>query len=184
MRIISEIIKRIKIKWFSRTYEKKLEYLRDLGVKVGEKTRISCDLSFVGSEPYLIEIGSDCLLSQGLHLITHDGGVKVLNSANYFQGKRMDKIGRIKIGNNVYTGNYVTILPDVTIGDNVIVGVNSVVTKDIPSNVVVAGIPARIICTLEEFYNKNIEKNKFFETATMSYEEKKQFLIKNTRKDD
>ena len=179
MGFLLSIIKRIKVKWYSTTNEKKLKYLRSLGTKVGEKTRIYSDLSFVGSEPYLIEIGSDCLLSQGLHLITHDGGVKVLNSANYFKGKKMDKIGRIKIGNNVYTGNYVTILPNVVIGNNVIIGVNSVVTKSVPSNVVVAGIPARIICTIDEFYKRNMEKGVFFPTPTMAPDDKKEFLIRN-----
>lgn len=179
MGFISSFIKRIRIKWYSSTNERKIKYLRTLGTKIGESTRISCDLNFVGSEPYLIEIGSDCLLTQGLHLITHDGGVKVLNSANYFHGKKMDKIGRIKIGNNVYTGNYVTIMPNVVIGDNVIIGINSVVTKSVPSNVVVAGMPAKIICTIEEFYKKNMERGVFIPTAAMSYDDKKEFLIKN-----
>ena len=179
MKIISLIFVRLKKWYYSTSYEKKIRYLRTLGTKIGEKTRVSCDLSFVGSEPYLVEIGEDCLLSQGLHLITHDGGVKVLNSANYFNGRRMDKVGRIKIGNNVYTGNYVTIMPNVVIGDNVIIGVNSVVTKDVPSNVVVAGIPAKIICTIDEFYRKNMERSYFVPTAAMSYEEKKEYLVKN-----
>lgn len=51
----------------------------------------------------------------------------------------------VTIGNNVWIGGSATILPGVTIGDNVVVGAGSVVTKDIPSDVVVAGNPARII---------------------------------------
>ena len=51
----------------------------------------------------------------------------------------------VTIGNNVWVGGNVTILPGVTIGDNVVVGAGSVVTKNIPSNVVVAGNPAKII---------------------------------------
>ena len=51
----------------------------------------------------------------------------------------------VTIGNNVWIGGSSTILPGVTIGDNVVVGAGSVVTKDIPSDVVVAGNPARII---------------------------------------
>lgn len=47
-----------------------------------------------------------------------------------------------------------TILPNVRIGNNVIIGAGSVVTKDIPDNVVCAGNPARIICTLDEYINK------------------------------
>ena len=51
----------------------------------------------------------------------------------------------IVIGNNVWIGMNVVVLPGVTIGDNVIVGSNTVVNKDIPSNVVVAGNPFKII---------------------------------------
>lgn len=51
----------------------------------------------------------------------------------------------IKIGNNVWIGGNVVIGPGVTIGDNVVIGAGSVVTKDIESNVVVAGVPARVM---------------------------------------
>lgn len=51
----------------------------------------------------------------------------------------------VTIGNNVWIGGSVTILPGVIIGDNVVIGAGAVVTKDIPSNVVAAGNPARVI---------------------------------------
>lgn len=171
------IIKRIKKLYYSSSNERKIKYLRKLGVTIGDKTRITCDLDFIGTEPYLVTIGSDCLITYGCRCITHDGGVKVLNSANYFHGKKMDKMGRIRIGNNVYFGNNVTILPNVTIGDNVIVGVNSVISKSVPSNVVVAGIPAKVICTLDEYYKKNQEQGRFFPTTGMLREEKKKYLM-------
>lgn len=53
--------------------------------------------------------------------------------------------GPVRIGNNVWIGDKATILPGVCIGDNVIIGANSVVTKDVPDYVVVVGNPARII---------------------------------------
>ena len=53
--------------------------------------------------------------------------------------------GKVEIGNNVWLGYNVVILPGVYIGDNVTIGANSVVTKSIPSNCVAAGIPAKII---------------------------------------
>lgn len=51
----------------------------------------------------------------------------------------------VKIGNNCWLGNSVTILPGVELGDNVTVGANSVVTKSFPSNVVIGGCPAKIL---------------------------------------
>ncbi len=51
----------------------------------------------------------------------------------------------VTIGNNVWIGGSATILPGVTVGDNVVIGAGAVVTKDVPSNVVVAGNPARVI---------------------------------------
>lgn len=57
--------------------------------------------------------------------------------------------GEVKIGNNVWIGDKATILAGVTVGDNVIIGANSVVTHDVPSNAIVAGAPARVIKTLK-----------------------------------
>lgn len=51
----------------------------------------------------------------------------------------------IIIGNNVWIGGNVTFMPGVTVGDNVVVGAGSVVTKDIPSGTVAAGVPCKII---------------------------------------
>ncbi len=63
--------------------------------------------------------------------------------------------GEITIGNNVWIGDKVSILSGVTIGDNVIIGANSVVTKDIPSNAMAAGVPAKIIKRLEICQNQD-----------------------------
>lgn len=60
----------------------------------------------------------------------------------------------ITIGDNVFIGTESVVLPGVTIGSNVIIGANSTVTHDIPDGMVAAGTPARVICTLEEYLNK------------------------------
>lgn len=56
----------------------------------------------------------------------------------------------INIGDNVWVGGSVTIVPGVTIGDNTIIGTGSIVTKDIPSNVIAAGVPCRVIRSITE----------------------------------
>ena len=63
-------------------------------------------------------------------------------------------VGDIVVGDNVYFGLRSMIMPGVTIGDNVIIGAGSIVTKDIPSNSVAVGVPAKVISTKENYINK------------------------------
>lgn len=63
--------------------------------------------------------------------------------------RRLLSKGEVKIGNNVWIGDKSTVLAGVTIGDNVIVAANTVVTKDVPSNCIVAGVPAKVVKSLE-----------------------------------
>ena len=55
----------------------------------------------------------------------------------------------VKIGNDVWIGGNATILPGVTIGNNVIVAAGAVVTHDVPDNVIVGGVPAKVIREIE-----------------------------------
>lgn len=178
MSIFSLIKKRIVLYRANKSQESKRQYLRSLGCKVGDDTRFM-GRAQAGNDPYLVEIGSDCLISSDVSFLAHDGGVKVLNAAGFFDGKRMDKMARIKIGNNCFIGCGAVIMGGVKIGNNVIIGTRSVVTKDIPDGVVAAGMPAKVICTIEEYYKKNKEKGVFYPTPTMMWEEKKQYLIEN-----
>ena len=56
--------------------------------------------------------------------------------------------------NNVFIGTNTTILPNVRIGSNVIIGANSLITKDVPDNCVVVGTPAKVISTFDDFIEK------------------------------
>lgn len=96
---------------------------------------------------FLIEIGNNVTLSIRVTLMAHDASTK--KSLGY------TKIGKIHIGDNVFIGANATILPGVCIGNNSVVGANSVVTKSVPENTVVAGNPAKIVCSLSEFQEKN-----------------------------
>jgi len=139
------------------------------GVKIGGGNLIYSH--FWGSEPYLITIGNHCQITEGVKMFTH-GGAHVLRKND----PDFDIFGRVKIGDWVYIGNNAMIMPGVAIGDNVLVAAGSVVTKSIPSGVVAGGNPARVICTIEEFKEKNTKFN--VRSKSLSYEEKKKMLEK------
>ena len=83
----------------------------------------------------------------------------------------------ITIGNDVYLGNNVLVLPGVHIGNNVVVGAGAIVTRDIPDNSVAVGIPARLIKTPDEYLAK-IEKESLH-LGHLKGEEKDQALMKH-----
>jgi acetyltransferase-like isoleucine patch superfamily enzyme len=88
------------------------------------------------------------------------GGGCVIRNLPEMKDKRINTFGNIKIGDNIFVGARSTILPNVVLGDNVVIAANSVITKDIESNSVVAGIPAKKIMTLDEYKNKFFKQNK------------------------
>lgn len=69
----------------------------------------------------------------------------------------------VKIGNNVWVGGNTVITPGVTIGDNVVIGAGSIVTKDLPANVVAAGNPCRVIRKVTEEDKKYYYKDRKFD---------------------
>jgi acetyltransferase-like isoleucine patch superfamily enzyme len=113
-------------------------------IKIDNSVRLSFAVSgschIVAGHNAKLEIGRNTIFAYGvcIHTINHD-----LKNRNIFIAKP------VKIGENCWLGNSCTILPGVTLGDNVTVGANSVVTKSFPDNVVIAGIPAKIIKNIE-----------------------------------
>ena len=103
--------------------------------------------------PNLISIGSNVFLATGVTFLTHDVVHCVLNAA-YNTDKFKENIGCISIGDNVFIGANTQICSDVKIGNNVVVGGGSVITKDLPSNGVYAGVPARRICSFDDLAKK------------------------------
>ncbi len=144
-----------------------VRYARRLGVRVGRNCRF-IDVNW-GSEPYLIRIGDHVSLTYTT-FITHDGAVWVLRSEH----PDIDHVAPITIGNNVFIGHGATLLPGVTVGDNVVIGARSVVAKDIPSNCVAAGVPARPIRSIEEYERKVVPK--CVSTKHLSPKRKREFL--------
>ena len=161
---------------FSAGNSKKLKYLRKKGMKVEDDVIIYSNIDAFGSEPYLISIGSKTTISSNVTFFTHDGGMRVLNNLNKFKEKA-DRLGKIEIGENCFVGAHSIILPNVKIGKNCIIGAGAVVTKSFPENSVIAGVPAKIISSIDEYYEKN--KNSIHFTKNMSYEEKRNYCKNN-----
>ena len=95
------------------------------------------------------EIGDDVTLAPRVHILAHDA------STVHYLGYA--KIGRVIIGNRVFIGASTIVLPNVKIGDDVIVGANSTVTKDLEGGFVYVGSPAKKICSTDEYIKKNKE---------------------------
>lgn len=145
MNVIKEWIYRIRGEYTT-------EKLISMGMKVGKNFGRLNGVILDPSHCWLIEIGDDVTLAPRVHILCHDASTKTF--MNY------TKIGNVTIGNRVFIGAESVILPGVTIGDDVVIGANSTVTHDIPANSVAVGSPARVICTLEEYIQKEKERMK------------------------
>lgn len=153
IRIIKHFIYKINVSILSGEKLSRY-YSNQLGISIGKKTRFTGKNIKFGSEPFLISIGSNCTITSGVSFQTHDGGVALFRKD--YPG--MNIFGKITIGDNVFIGNNVIIMPNVTIGSNVVIGAGSIVTKDCPADVVIAGIPAKVIKTKEEYLNSSLKK--------------------------
>ena len=124
-------------------------------LRVGKGTHFSWG-NLESMFPRLIEIGEGCIFAPTAMVLAHD--------ASYFMFTGKYRVAPVKIGNRVFVGYNAVIMPGVTIGDNVVIGASSLVTKDVPSNTVVAGIPAKKMCTVEEYLAK-VKHEQMFEPA-------------------
>lgn len=140
MSIIKEFVYRLRGEYTT-------EKLVKMGMKVGENFGRLNGVILDPSHCWLIEIGDNVTIAPRVHILCHDASTKT------FLG--YTKIGRVTIGNNVFIGAESVVLPNVKIGNNVIIGANSVISKDIPDNVVVAGNPVKILCSLDDYLQRH-----------------------------
>ena len=144
----------LKLRYALSSPERFVRYLRNKGIRIGKNpimTREVRTLQIDMSRPSLIEIGDNVRINMNLTLMTHDFASCVFRNKYH---EFIASSGKIKIGNNVYFGRNCTVLKGVTIGDNCVIGFGSLVTKSIPENSVAAGVPAKVICSLDDYYAK------------------------------
>ena len=122
-----------------------------LGVKLnGDVYFYDMRRGMFGSEPWMIRLGHNVHITSGVQFVTHDGGTLILRR----QEPTLEWSAPISVGNDVYLGLRAVILPGVTIGNRVIVAAGAIVTKDVPSETVVGGVPAKPLCSMDEYAAK------------------------------
>jgi acetyltransferase-like isoleucine patch superfamily enzyme len=109
-------------------------------VSIGAKTVLGQECTISAFQH--VSIGRECVIADRVMLIDFDHGMVEVERPIRLQGiyKR-----DVNVGNNVWIGYGACILRGVTVGDNAVIGTNAVVTKDVPANAVVGGVPARLI---------------------------------------
>lgn len=174
---IREIIKKIILgkRSSSKSY---IEYLRDIGVEIGEDVTIYVPSKTLIDEqyPWMIAIGNHVRITEGVKILTHDYSWSVLKkyaTENENAGEILGASGEVIIGDNVFIGMNSIITRNVTIGNNVIIGTGSVVTKDCKDDGVYVGVPAHRISSVSEYKEKRKrEQLKEAKTLAVKYYEK------------
>lgn len=160
------IVNKIKYLYSCRNSKSYVNYLKKSGISIGKGTiffaphHTQIDLQ----RPYMIEIGEYCKITSGVVILQHDYSRSVLRRK---YGEIIGESKKTIIGNNVFIGMNSIILMGTKIGNNVIIGAGSIVHGTIPDNCVVAGNPARIVKSLDEFYESR--KNKMLEESINTF---------------
>ncbi|QLL74726.1 acyltransferase [Lactobacillus crispatus] len=164
---------KIKVLGYRATSDSYIAYLRKIGVSIGKGVKIyrPFNTTIDIQAPHLLSIGDYVQITGPATILNHDYSWSVIKRKyGYIYGSQRKTI----IGNNVFIGWGATILGGSTIGDNVIIGANSVVSGEVESNSVYAGNPAKKIMTLNEYYEKRRSKQ-INEAITFVKEYKKRF---------
>lgn len=145
--MIKKITNKIRKLWYGISNEQlSLEANIKEGMKVGKNVSGLINCTIDHSHCWLIEIGNNVVFAPQVYLLAHDTSTK--QSTGYV------RVGKLEIGDNCFIGARAFIMPGVKLGKNCIVGAASVVTKSFPDNSVIAGNPAKFICSVEEYEQK------------------------------
>lgn len=149
-----------------------LKYAKKIGVNMQGDVHIYGNVEWA-SEPWIISLGKNVHITDGVKFITHDGGTLLFRE----EVPDLEVTRPIVVGDNVYIGNNAIILPGVTIGNKVVIGAGAIITRDVPDNSVVVGVPGRVIKTADEYLEKL--KRESLHLGHLSGQEKDKALMKH-----
>jgi len=129
-------------------------YLRKQGAQIGQRCQIITDVKNFGSEPYLIRIGDDVTVTSGVVFITHDASTRLFRRRYPDMNRYGNLFGPVSIGDNCFIGVNTILLPGTVIGANSIIGAGALVKGVFPAESVLVGVPARRLCSLEEYIER------------------------------
>jgi maltose O-acetyltransferase len=121
--------------------------LQNLGMHIGKGVNLPASTLIDESHCFLISIGDYCGFGEQCYILAHDAQMN-----EYLDATRL---GRVIIHESCHIGTRTVILEGVEIGPRTIVGANSVVSHTLPPNTVCAGVPAKVICTLDEYLDRH-----------------------------
>lgn len=158
-----KLIYRFSPEWYKKKYPK---YLKSIGIRIpdnyyeGGHGFIHPSVVFDGNDFSLISIGKNTTISVDVNFLTHDYSIsKGLAAIGAGESGRFLK--PITVGENCFIGMRSILLPGATIGNNVIVGAGAVVKGTVPDGVVIAGNPAKVLCTTEEWARRHYERKDY-----------------------
>ena len=123
--------------------ERRWEKLRALGMHIGQGVNLPASTWVDTSACYAIRIGDWCGFGEQCLILSHDAQMDEFLDAGL--------VAQVTIHESCHFGSRTVILPGVEVGPRTMVGANSVVAKSLPPDTVCAGIPAKVICTLDEY---------------------------------
>lgn len=175
MGLLKLILKKVEKFYYLYFLNDRVAFARKLGVRIGEHCQILADPQVAfGTEPWLIKLGNHVDVTSNVCFLNHEGAMwcaRWIDKKYEYDDLFLPTI----VGDNVMIGVGSLIMPGVHIGNNVIIGGHSVVTKDVPDGAVVAGVPAKQISTVENFM-KNLAHRETCQTKQMNIAQKRNYL--------
>jgi len=146
---------------------------RARGAHIADTCRLEGKIDF-GSEPYLVSLGENVVVSGNVAFVTHDGATTVFRRRPGYE--HVVKFGRITVHDNSFIGYGSIIQPGITIGPNSVVAASSVVTHDVPPGMVYGGVPARPLETNDEYAEKARAATPAYDLDAYAHDKKAELL--------